>query len=88
MHPRLMYVAALLPSLLTAAACSSPPAETVTRIVYPALPPTACARLPAPPDIAASDNAWAAYKQARDAAGDDCRDKLDAVDAIVKEWRR
>jgi hypothetical protein len=29
---------------------------------------------------------WARYKQARDAAGDDCRDKLDAVHALVKEW--
>jgi hypothetical protein len=60
--------------------------QTATRLVYPALPVTLCARLPAPPTLEASDNAWARYKQARDAAGDDCRDKLDAVDAIVKTW--
>jgi hypothetical protein len=82
---RRIYAAALLPSVLTAAACSSP-TKPVTRIVYPALGPTLCARAPAPPKLEASDNAWAAWKQARDAAGDDCRDKLDAVDAIVKTW--
>jgi hypothetical protein len=60
----------------------------VTRIVYPALPPTSCARKPVPPAIDASDNEWAIYKQARDAAGDDCRDKLDAVHAIVSGWPR
>jgi hypothetical protein len=58
----------------------------VTRIVYPPLPPTLCARAPAPPRLEASDNEWALYKQARDAAGDDCRDKLDAVDVVVKGW--
>ena len=76
----------LLPSGLTAAACSSPPPEPLTRIVYPALPPTVCARAPRAPALETSDNAWAAYKQARDAAGEDCRNKLDAVDAIVKAW--
>ena len=75
----------LLPVLL-AAACASPPVQTATRLLYPVLPPTQCTRAPEPPKLAASDNAWAAYKQARDAAGDDCRDKLDAVDAIVKTW--
>jgi hypothetical protein len=58
----------------------------VTRLVYPALPPTSCARAPAPPALEASDKAWALYKQARDAAGDDCRDKLDAVHELVKAW--
>ena len=77
--------AALLP-LAFAAACTAPPAEIVTRIVYPVLPPTSCARAPKPPALAASDNEWAAYKQTRDAAGDDCRHKLDAVDAVVKDW--
>lgn len=72
--------------MLTAAACSAPPSETVTRLVYPSLPPTLCARAPLAPAPEASDNDWAAYKQARDAAGDDCRGKLDAVDAIVKTW--
>jgi len=50
------------------------------------LPPTFCARAPKPPALEASDNDWAAYKQARDAAGDDCRARLDAVDAVVREW--
>jgi hypothetical protein len=78
---------ALVPlPVLLAAACTSPPAETATRLVYPALPPTLCARAPSPPKLEASDNAWAAYKQARDAAGDDCRDKLDAVRAVVAGW--
>jgi hypothetical protein len=76
-------VAMLLPVL--SAACSPSP-ETVTRLVYPTLPPTLCARAPAPPALDASDKAWAIYKQARDAAGDDCRDKLNAVDAVVKSW--
>jgi hypothetical protein len=75
----------VLPVLL-AAACASPPVQTATRLVYPALPVTLCARLPAPPKLEASDNDWARYKQARDAAGDDCRSKLDAVHVLVKEW--
>jgi hypothetical protein len=58
----------------------------VTRLAYPILPPTRCARAPRPPALEASDNAWAAYKQVRDAAGDDCREKLDAVDALVRHW--
>ena len=77
----------ILPVLL-AAACAGPQPETVTRLVYPVLPPTQCARAPAPPKLEASDNDWAAYKQARDATGDDCRDKLDAVHALVKAWPR
>jgi hypothetical protein len=52
------------------------------------MPPTRCARAPAAPEIDASDNEWSAYKKARDNAGDDCRDKLDAVDAVVKSWPR
>lgn len=39
-----------------------------------------------PPAIDASDNDWAAYKKDRDNAGDDCRDKLDAVDGVVSKW--
>ena len=86
MRPTHIYAVLLLPSVLIAAACSAPPSETVTRLVYPMLPPTLCARAPAPPALEASDRDWALYKQTRDAAGDDCRDKLDAVDAIVKSW--
>ena len=70
------------------AGCNGPQPEIVTRIVHPMLPPTLCARAPAPPKLAASDNDWAAYKQARDAAGDDCRSKLDAVHAAVSGWPR
>lgn len=54
--------------------------------VYPPMPPTKCLRAPVAPAPAASDNDWAAYKNARDKAGDDCRDKLDAVDATVSAW--
>jgi hypothetical protein len=72
--------------LVLLAACAGPPPATVTRLVYPMLPPTLCARAPAPPKLDASDNVWAAYKQARDAAGDDCRDKLDAVHALARDW--
>jgi len=50
------------------------------------MPPTKCARAPAAPAIDASDNEWARYKRARDDAGDDCRDKLDAVDVTVQAW--
>jgi hypothetical protein len=82
---RFPRLAVLLP-LSLAAACADPPAEIVTRMVYPTLPPTSCARAPKPPALTASDNDWAAYKQARDAAGDECRAKLDAVDAVVREW--
>lgn len=74
---------------MTACAAKAPPPplpEQVTQIIYPAMPPTKCARLPAPPAPAASDNDWALYKHARDDAGDDCRDKLDAVDAVVGKW--
>ena len=52
------------------------------------MPPTSWAGAPAAPDPLASDNEWAAYKKARDDAGDDCRAKLGAVDAAVKSWPR
>ena len=84
-----MLAALLLLSLLFAAACSpSPEPEIQTRIVYPALPPTVCARKPVPPAVETDDRAWAIYKKADSDAGDDCRDKLDAVDAVVKGWAR
>ena len=38
--------------------------------------------------VDADDRAWAIYKKADSDAGDDCRDKLDAVDAVVKGWAR
>lgn len=50
------------------------------------MPPTACADLPAVPAPDASDNDWALYKHLRDDAGDDCRDKLHAVHAVVSKW--
>jgi hypothetical protein len=87
------HLSAALPllSLLTVAACSHPQAppplpEQNTRLIYPALPATTCARLPAVPGLTASDNEWAAYKKARDDAGDDCRDKLDSVDQVRRGW--
>ena len=84
-----MLAAVLLLSLLIAAACSpSPEPEIQTRIVYPALPPTVFARKPVAPAVEADDRAWALYKKADSDAGDDCRDKLDAVDRIVKRWAR
>lgn len=79
--------AVLLLSLLFVAACSpKPEPEIQVRLVYPPLPPTVCARKPAPPPVQADDRAWALYKKADSDAGDDCRDRLDAVDAVVKSW--
>jgi hypothetical protein len=89
--PRLQTVCAalLLLSLLFAAACSpSPEPQVAVRLVYPPLPPTVCARKPAPPPVEADDRAWAIYKKADSDAGDDCRDRLDAVDRVVKGWAR
>lgn len=61
--------------------------EQNTRLVYPALGvPLFCAAVPAAPAVDADDNAWAEYKAARDAAGDDCRDKLGAVKRVVDAW--
>lgn len=90
MRRHLRFAAVLLPSVLIVTACAAtqppPLPEQVTRIVYPPMPPTKCARLPDAPDVTASDNEWALYKNARDTAGDDCRDKLDAVDGVVSGW--
>lgn len=84
-----MLAAALLLSLLFAAACSPrPEPEVQVRLVYPPLPPTVCARKPAPPPVEADDRAWALYKKADSDAGDDCRDKLDAVDTVLRGWTR
>lgn len=81
------YAALLLLSLLFAAACSpSPEPQVQVRLVTPALPPTVCARKPIPPPVEADDRTWAIYKKADSDAGDDCRDKLDAVDRVVKGW--
>ena len=93
MRPIHRPVLAVLLSGFTATACShtplpSPEPRTVTVTVYPAMPDTKCARAPTPPSVDASDREWAAYKKARDNAGDECRDKLDAVDAAVKAWPR
>lgn len=38
------------------------------------------------PAVEADDRAWAIYKKADSDAGDDCRDKLDAVDGIARGW--
>lgn len=87
--PRLQTICAalLLLSLLFAAACSpSPEPQMLVRLVTPPLPPTVCARKPAPPPVEADDRVWALYKKADSDAGDDCRDRLDAVDRVVKSW--
>jgi hypothetical protein len=55
-------------------------------MVTPPLPPTVCARKPAVPPVEADDRVWALYKRADSDAGDDCRDKLDAVDLVVRGW--
>jgi hypothetical protein len=34
--------------------------------------------------VETGDRAWALYKKADSDAGDDCRDRLDAVDRVVK----
>lgn len=82
-----MLAALLLLSLLFAAACSpGPEPEIQVRLVTPPLPPTMCARKPVPPPVEADDRAWALYKKADSDAGDDCRDRLDAVDQVVREW--
>lgn len=79
--------AVLLLSLLFVAACSSRPEPQVqVRLVTPPLPPTVGARKPAAPPVEADDRAWAIYKKADSDAGDDCRDKLDAVDRVVGGW--
>ncbi len=84
-----MLAAVLLLSLLFGAACSpSPEPQIQTRLIYPLLPPTVCARKPAAPAVEADDRAWALYKKADSDAGDDCRDRLDAVDAVVKNWTK
>ena len=85
--PRFQIAFAVLLSLLFAAACSpSPEPQVQVRLVTPPLPPTVCARKPAPPPVEAGDRAWALYKKADSDAGDDCRDRLDAVDRVVKSW--
>jgi hypothetical protein len=81
------FAAALLLSLLFVAVCSpSPEPQVQVRLVTPLLPPTVCARKPAPPPVEAGDRAWALYKKADSDAGDDCRDRLDAVDQVVGGW--
>lgn len=78
--------------MLIVAACSgSQPSQPLlpeqnTRIVYPAMPPTKCARKPEAPPVDADDTAWARYKRADSDAGDDCRDKLDEVDRVRETW--
>lgn len=80
--------------MLTVAACNRKPSpeprpplpEQNTRLVYPALPSTTCPPLPVPPAVEASDNEWAAYKRARDNRGDECGDKLGAVDEVRRGW--
>ena len=83
MRPQLTIVAA---ALLCAACSPRPEPEIQTRLVYPPLPPTVCARKPVAPPVEADDRTWALYKKADSDAGDDCRDRLDAVDRIVKGW--
>ena len=75
-------------ALLCAACSPKPEPEVQTRLFYPPLPPTVCARKPAPPPVEADDRAWALYKKVDSDAGDDCRDRLDAVDAVVKSWMK
>lgn len=87
--PRLQTICAalLLLSLLFAAACSpNPESQVQVRLVYPPLPPTVCARKPISPPVEADDRAWALYKKGDSDAGDECRDRLDAVDRVVKSW--
>ena len=81
MRSRLNFAAA---ALLCAACSPQPEPDVQVRLVYPPLPPTVCARKPVPPAVEADDRTWAIYKKADSDAGDDCRDKLDAVDAVVK----
>lgn len=84
-----IYAALLLLGLLFAAACSrSPEPQVAVQLVYPPLPPTVCARKPTPPPVEADDRTWALYKKADSDAGDDCRDRLDAVDRVVGGWPR
>jgi hypothetical protein len=85
MRPQLMLATA---ALLCAACSPKPDPQVQIRLVYPPLPPTVCARKPVPPPVEADDRAWALYKRADSDAGDDCRDKLDAVDRIVKGWTK
>ena len=75
------------PRSLLASLSRSPEPQIEVRLVYPPLPPTVCARKPVPPPVEADDRAWALYKKVDSDAGDDCRDRLDAVDAVVKDWR-
>lgn len=82
-----IYAALLLLGLLFAAACSpSPEPQVQVQLVYPPLPPTVCARKPTPPPVEADDRIWALYKKVDSDAGDDCRDRLDAVDRVVRSW--
>jgi len=85
MRARLTVAAAVL---LCAACGPTPEPQMQVRLVYPLLPPTVCARKPTAPAVGADDRVWALYKKADSDAGDDCRDKLDAVDRIVKGWAR
>ena len=83
MRPQLMLATA---ALLCAACSPKPDPQVQIRLVYPPLPPTVCARKPVPPPVEADDRAWALYKKADSDAGDDCRDRLDAVNAVVTGW--
>ena len=83
MRPRLNLAAT---ALLCAACSPNPDPQARIRLIYPPLPPTVCVRKPAPPPVEADDRAWALYKKADSDAGDDCRDRLDAVNAVVTGW--
>ena len=58
-----------------------------TRIIYPDMPPTKCARRPTVPDPrSCNDICMVEYLAQRDLADEDCRAKLDDVDAAISKW--
>lgn len=57
----------------------------MTVTVYPALPDTKCPEQPIPPAFL-TDADLAAFLAAKDEAGQVCRDKLKAIDAVVTKW--
>jgi hypothetical protein len=75
---------------LTACASAPPQTQTLpevkTILVYPVLPSTKCARKPALVALPADDKAAAIFLRGALDAGDDCRDKLDAVDRVRESW--
>lgn len=85
MQRGLIFVSIALLFALTLTACA-PSIEERTKILYPTLPRTDCVVEPQIPSLWASDAEFAAWIESVRLAGEECRQRLNAVDVTRRGW--